>query len=404
MYFHHQPNEHILMAGLEQSAPLASIREAIWRPDNIGSENDQKHHDQFGQAHSLVGAAGTFTAAGSLYFSDPLYKAKLLVETNSMPPQKFGGMHVSLNNENWQEVKRYLEQLNENLILGNDDGVFTQLLQRPSTARERVCEIESYIALDFKTYIKRIEILLHNSPIDWVKHNHETHELLILIEKLQSADYSVLKEFKEAIQSLQVDKTLPKTYKRAIWRIHTLFERQINRDLSLEQAYKQILCQPKADKMTQDLSINEKERRLRIETLDPALKFIESLEQEFLALDNTKYKRAAHLLIKLLKQECINYIDGKLDLPSFQIKCNDYVAQAKESFIGNDYWKVLLGNLLVCISSLVVPYVVAGLANLAMTGNFLFFKSDSPILRKCELFEKNFNHLAEDATLSVAKA
>ena len=60
----------------------------------------------------------------------------------------------------------------------------------------------------------------------------------------------------------------------------------------------------------------------------------------------------------------------------------------------NDGWSHLLKEVLVCISTLVVPYLVAGLVNLAVTGNMGFFPAKSTkILNGCEGIKNSLDAL-----------
>ncbi|WP_019215442.1 hypothetical protein [Legionella tunisiensis] len=93
------------MLGLEQTAPVVSFWE-LFHKKSQDAENDQWGTDQYGQGHSLTGASDIYTAASSLYFSDPVMQVKCLVEDNCFPPDKYGAMQVKLTNENWLEIKK----------------------------------------------------------------------------------------------------------------------------------------------------------------------------------------------------------------------------------------------------------------------------------------------------------
>jgi hypothetical protein len=87
-YYHRNTEHRLLLAGLEQSAPAASVLGLLMGSETYPKEV-QQDHDQFGQGHSLTGASDTYTAAGSLYFSNPVYQTKLVLETGVFPPDKY---------------------------------------------------------------------------------------------------------------------------------------------------------------------------------------------------------------------------------------------------------------------------------------------------------------------------
>ncbi|KTD14790.1 hypothetical protein Lgra_0493 [Legionella gratiana] len=265
MYFHHYAPDQLMMLGLEQSAPSSSILEAIW--GHSKEEGIQSDTDQFGQGHSLMGASDTFTAAGSLYFSDPVYQAKLLSETGTVTPDKYGAMQVTLNDDNWTQIKEYLETLKSNFDK-SDELVMEQLMTPPSTAVKKDLEIESYIALDFKAYLKNIRPLLDEvdpSVLDILVESQMKlqSKLLLNIEAL-SKGYTVdaYQEFLETFKQISEVANTPKAYIEAISRVGDLFELQRKIDPKLKQTHEDLIIQQRCNELV--LSINNLETKAKL--------------------------------------------------------------------------------------------------------------------------------------------
>ncbi|KTD55688.1 hypothetical protein Lsan_3240 [Legionella santicrucis] len=266
MYFHHYAPDQLMMLGLEQSAPSSSILEAIWGHSKE-DESIQSDTDQFGQGHSLIGASDTFTAAGSLYFSDPVYQAKLLTETGNVTPDKYGAMQVTLNDDNWLKIKEYLGALKSNFDNG-DEFVLEQIMTPPSTAVAKDLEIESYIALDFKTYLKNIRLLLDEVDPYVLNILVESQmklqsKLLLNIETLRKG-YTVeaYQQFLETLKQISDVANTPKAYIEAISRIGDLFELQRKIDPKLKQAHEDLIVQQRCNELV--LAINNLETKAKL--------------------------------------------------------------------------------------------------------------------------------------------
>ena len=268
MYFHHYAPDSLLMLGLEQSAPAASILEAIWGHSSPG-DGAQHDSDQFGQGHSLTGASDTYTAAGSLYFSDPIYQAKLLAETGSLPPDKYGAMQVTLTDDNWAEIKKFLVALDTNLDTTRYDLVFNQLLAPPQTATDTPQTIHGYIAVDFKAYLKGIAILLEQVPEEKrtaVKEKIDAlqMELLTCIKGLQEGETKHYKRFQEIVQAICELEELPLGYGKAIQRVQHLFSLQHKIDPKLVQTHINILIEQRCSELLDAITaLEEKAAMLR---------------------------------------------------------------------------------------------------------------------------------------------
>lgn len=235
-YFHRNIEHKLLLAGLEQSAPPSVL--SLLVGEKQYPEEEQQAHDQFGQGHSLTGASDTYTAAGSLYFSDPMYQAKLLHEKGVFPPAKYGAMQVTLTDENWSLVKEFLAKLRATAESANADELLKILLERPATAEEQEAVYSSYVALDFGNYLKHAyKVFIYSSELEEEKKASLLEmqvKLLSLIKKLQFGSLDALPEFKELMQRLTALDDAPKEYQVALKRISELFARQLNIDPKLE--------------------------------------------------------------------------------------------------------------------------------------------------------------------------
>ncbi|CEG57225.1 hypothetical protein [Legionella fallonii] len=237
-FYYHRNTEHkLLLAGLEQSAPAASALE-LFTGGRKYSEDEQQGHDQFGQGHSLTGASDTYTAAGSLYFSNPLYQAKLLLEKGVFPPDKYGAMQVTITDENWPFIKDFFKSLKTTVQEGNQEAVVQQLLERPVTAENTKGECSSYVAIDFGAYLKQVyKVLVDGSELpenEKLTFATMQEELLVLIKKLQIGNVKALPEFETLISKIMAVENIPEAYKIALIRINDLFKLQLMIDPELK--------------------------------------------------------------------------------------------------------------------------------------------------------------------------
>lgn len=173
----HHPAEgmHGIMVGLEQSRPITSLDmtnvvqsgissaahfiSSIWAPSPspkssaeetfsdsssiVSSEgksstshnaDDDPTHGLSGE-HSWTGASDEYTAAGSLYFSNPLYQMKLLSEQGVETPKKYNGMRIVLSDDDFRAAHDAWQQLRQN----RDENLYQSLLStRPAYASTEV--------------------------------------------------------------------------------------------------------------------------------------------------------------------------------------------------------------------------------------------------------------------------
>ncbi len=257
-YFHHNSSDRLLMLGLEQSAPSASPLEFVWGTKKY-SEEVQQNHDQFGQGHSLTGASDTYTAAGSLYFSDPIYQTKLLLEKGIFPPDKYGAMQVRITDENWPHVKQFLAKLSALSDEEHKKQLLELLLTKPVTATSAKSEYLSYIALDFDSYLKRVyQTFISGSVLD--VESRETFlelqsHLLATIKKLQQGHIESYELFKQQIANIIEIKNIPPAYQQAIIRIQQLFELQLKIDSKLNETHQELLLKNQYDDLQEESKI-----------------------------------------------------------------------------------------------------------------------------------------------------
>jgi hypothetical protein len=237
-FYYHRNTEHkLLLAGLEQTAPSVSALDLLRGVEKY-PEEEQQGHDQFDQGHSLTGASDTYTAAGSLYFSNPIYQAKLLLEKGVFPPDKYGAMQVTITDENWLLIKDFLKALRASAESGNHDEVIGTLLESPLSAQASKVEYMSYVALDFTSYLKQVyKVFIADSEIrDEDKSSLATEQikLLTLIKELQFGNLAAYKELDGIIEQIRSTDNIAEEYKQALTRISDLFILQLTIDPQLE--------------------------------------------------------------------------------------------------------------------------------------------------------------------------
>ena len=96
-------NDDCYLIGPEQTAPGS-------RPAN-GLTANQDPTFGLADTHSVLGNADQYTLAGSVYFDNLIYRLKLFNETKTLPPIKYNGMKVVINNDNFQSFKRFFDKL-----------------------------------------------------------------------------------------------------------------------------------------------------------------------------------------------------------------------------------------------------------------------------------------------------
>lgn len=321
IYFHHNEADNLLMVGLEQTLPptlLSFLGSATSAANDV-----QRDTDQFGQGHSITGASDTFTAALSLYFSDSLYLAKLLAEKNCLPPDKYGAMLVELTDENWQQIKDYLQALtseikNEKLKVNKSEDntieeskkspLMCRLLARPKTANSQEQQVVSYIALDFASYLQRIEkIFIHGAGIT-LNLEDLSPRLLTTIAALRNGSdcWGEFNSLIEAIlqkiaSSAQSDRLEP--YKKAIERLRQLF--------ALQKQYKN---DPELHKEQQKLLLQSQYDNLQVEAtqLIEALSLVECyFNTEYINADASidEFKATLANQLRALKEKAFSYVE-----------------------------------------------------------------------------------------------
>ncbi|MDX1836162.1 hypothetical protein DIZ81_02980 [Legionella taurinensis] len=250
LYFHRYDEKQLLMAGLEQSAPATSAMHLLWG-ESAPVTNEQFGTDQFGQGHSLLGASDVYTAAGSLYFSDPVYQAKLMTEKQCFPPDKYGAMQVELTDGNWLKIKQFLIELQGNSQQGKTDLLMKQLLAKPASAVKGERQVKSVIALDFATYLLRVydAFIVANNLDENKAILPLQNQLLAIITRLQQGDASFYQAFSVKVQAIMGLKGLPDNYIRAIKRIDDLFIKQLSVDPQLKNVQKEILLEKRLDSL-----------------------------------------------------------------------------------------------------------------------------------------------------------
>ncbi|WP_241972266.1 LepB GTPase-activating domain-containing protein [Legionella cherrii] len=327
-YFHRNDNQSLLLLGLEQTAPAASALEFL-----LGTKKDpdevQQNHDQFGQGHSLKGASDTYTAAGSLYFSDPVYQAKLLLEKGVFPPDKYGAMRVTITDENWPYITQFLDQLKKASLEeeSHQKHLLDLLLNKPKTATPAQGEYLSYIALDFDSYLKRVyQVFITESQLD--AENQLTlfnlqSQLLATIKKLQQGHIEHYEAFKEQMTQIIQTKNTPPEYQQAILRIQKLFELQLKIDPKLKQTHEELLLKNLYDDL-------QEESKLLLEKLLRIQKHFQELSNEKEKESITHFLQQIDIHIKEL-QKSFPTFSVEIDLSSSWVMCDYPVSISMDS-------------------------------------------------------------------------
>lgn len=299
MYFHHHLPYQLVMAGLEQSAPASGL-DALWGHSTVSSDV-QTEADQFDQGHSFTGASDTFTAAGSLYFSDPVYQIKLLTEMGTVTPDKYNGMLVTLTDDNWPLIKSYLLALEENIQQNRVEQVMEQLLTPPSTARKELPVVQSYIAFDFKSYLRRVTLLLDAqelTPQQMGAHVALQDTLLSCIQQLRQDGYNsvIYSQLSSIITQICGLEATPQHYQTAISRIDSLFQLQRSMDPELQKAHLSILIQQHCNEVLEEIKeLQEKANRTKLYFLSEHIskengvgEYLAGLADQIQLLDNIR--------------------------------------------------------------------------------------------------------------------
>jgi hypothetical protein len=237
-YYHLEDTQQIMMMGLEQAKPL-QIR-ALFRgdvEDSSDSEDAQSHIDQFGQQHSVIGKSDVFTAASSIYFSDPVYQAKLMDEHHILPPEKYDGMHVKITDVHWDAIKMYMGEIRRASVDHGHEALVRLLNSRPSTANGDEISYRSIAEFDFKGYFDRIfeYFAPQNDEAKEIrlKISRFQEMLLISLNHIKSGRVHHYKDFLERLFTLIEWPDLPKMYCAAMVRLNRLFlaEESLNQEL-----------------------------------------------------------------------------------------------------------------------------------------------------------------------------
>jgi hypothetical protein len=85
----------------------------------------------------------------------------------------------------------------------------------------------------------------------------------------------------------------------------------------------------------------------------------------------------AQALYDSVSNEHQQLVLNEIDLSTFKNNCQTAINIARPELEKHRGWKQILGNLALAVVGLGVLYVIAGLINKAVTGHFLFFKTDS---------------------------
>lgn len=121
---------------------------------------------------------------------------------------------------------------------------------------------------------------------------------------------------------------------------------------------------------------------------------LEIIEKKAAGLRAAGYLKAAEKAEELHKQlykGSVQYFNDRIDNEKFSILCHKAIKAARPELETHRGWKQVFGNLALAIVGVGIGYVAAGLINLAFTGHFLFFNTDSA--NKLNEMEKVVNQI-----------
>lgn len=111
--------------------------------------------------------------------------------------------------------------------------------------------------------------------------------------------------------------------------------------------------------------------------INPLLEKIQTKAQELQNRGHSRAAECARNLYASISEQYKQLNNKEIDVQAFQTNCNAAITIARPELEKHRGWKQILGNLALAILGLGVFYVIGGCINKAVTGNFLFFKTDS---------------------------
>ncbi|HCA88813.1 MAG TPA: hypothetical protein DEO98_00430, partial [Legionellales bacterium] len=250
----------------------------------------QRGYEQFNQTHSLIGASDVYTAAGSLYFSDVIYQIKLLCEKSILPPDKYDGMHLKINDKNWPQIQEFLTKVNK---ATDQDALITLLKETPTSACKDKPKIHSFLFFKFENYMDRIyQLFIADAALDddnkTIKVAHDA--LLKELISLQRGEHQNFDLFISEAEILITLSASSANYQQAIQRLIQLVELQRTLDPDLINTQKELLLETEIDALRQEIF-----------TLYTTLRLLQDLPS---LKTNPKFVTALQEYIKCLKEAC----------------------------------------------------------------------------------------------------
>ncbi|KTD61320.1 effector protein B, substrate of the Dot/Icm secretion system [Legionella santicrucis] len=127
----------------------------------------------------------------------------------------------------------------------------------------------------------------------------------------------------------------------------------------------------------EELSLCDIEFTPRMVRFYEQLEIIEKKAAELRAAGHLKAAEKAEELHQRLYKGSVQYFNDRINDEQFGILCHQAIKKARPELETHRGWKQVFGNLALAIVGLGIGYVAAGLINLAVTGHFLFFNTDS---------------------------
>ncbi|QEY52381.1 hypothetical protein [Legionella longbeachae] len=149
--------------------------------------------------------------------------------------------------------------------------------------------------------------------------------------------------------------------------------------------------EPVTQATDEELSLIDIEFTPRMVRFYEQLEIIEKKAAELRAAGYLKAAEKAEELHKQLYKGSVQYFNDRIDNEKFSILCHKAIKAARPELETHRGWKQVFGNLALAIVGVGIGYVAAGLINLAFTGHFLFFNTDSA--NKLNEMEKVVNQI-----------
>ncbi len=206
--FIHSSELNSIMIGLEQTRPAFTANDVtetvLGAGRYLGNKtsrtpspplaNDNNTTGLSGH-HSMLGHSDSYTAAGSLYFSNPLYKLKYFEETGLLTPSKYNGMQVKLNDTHFVNIMDVYQALLAQKSAHDHDSILAFLNTIPKNADIDNMLVEQKKALSVYALFRHLDLG------EFFKQLHDVYGEDDSCKRLFEEKIACLNEWKSALDS-----------------------------------------------------------------------------------------------------------------------------------------------------------------------------------------------------------